>query len=154
MIAQYLLVVGAKSSLLFIGALLITLSMPRRAAAARHLVWIGAIVAAALLPVMGAFAPSWNVPVVSHARATASSLARAADDEHPVAVAPYAAPHHDVSREIRDRMNLPVQIGDTIRATTNAVVASRLREVDPALHSTIVPLGPGRAALLIAIDGR
>jgi hypothetical protein len=31
---------------------------------------------------------------------------------------------------------------------------SRLREVDAALHSSIVTLGPGRAALLIAMVGR
>jgi beta-lactamase regulating signal transducer with metallopeptidase domain len=59
-----------------------------------------------------------------------------------------------VSREVRDRMNLPVRLGDTIQLTTNAVVMSRLREVDSSLHSSIVTVGPGRAALLIAIERR
>lgn len=59
-----------------------------------------------------------------------------------------------VPPEIRDRMNLPVQIGDTIRTGTSAVVVSRLREVAAALHSTIVPVAPGRVALLISMEGR
>jgi beta-lactamase regulating signal transducer with metallopeptidase domain len=70
-IANYLIVVVAKSSLLFLGATLITVAMRRRGAAARHLVWIGAIVGAALLPVVGALLPVWNVPVLSTARHTA-----------------------------------------------------------------------------------
>jgi beta-lactamase regulating signal transducer with metallopeptidase domain len=59
-----------------------------------------------------------------------------------------------VSRELRDRMNLPIAIGDTIHVMTNALVVSRLREVDSTLHSSIVPVGAGRAALLIAIERR
>jgi beta-lactamase regulating signal transducer with metallopeptidase domain len=95
MIAQFLLVVGAKSSLLFVGAALITLGMRRRAAAARHLVWIGAIVGAALLPVIGAFAPRWNVLVLSTAAATGPSLPRASHDERRVTAAPFAARPND-----------------------------------------------------------
>jgi beta-lactamase regulating signal transducer with metallopeptidase domain len=59
-----------------------------------------------------------------------------------------------VSREIRDRMNLPVHVGDRIGVTTSTVVLTRLREVDSALYSSIVPVGPGRVALLIAMEGR
>ena len=76
-IATYLLVAGAKSSLLFAVAALVTLGMRRRAAAARHLIWIGAIVGAALLPVVGALLPAWNVAVLSRATAPAPSQVRA-----------------------------------------------------------------------------
>src|SRR5690242_208949 len=67
MIAQYLGVVVAKSSLLFLGAAVMTLAMRRLGAAARHLVWIGAFVGAALLPVLGAIAPAWKVAILSTA---------------------------------------------------------------------------------------
>jgi len=73
-IAESLLVAGAKSSLLFAGALLITLCMRRCGAAARHLVWIGAVAGAALLPAIGALAPAWNVPLLATQVATGPSL--------------------------------------------------------------------------------
>ena len=69
LIAQYLSVVVAKSSLLLLSAAIITVGMRRRGAAARHLVWIGAILGAALLPVLGAVGPVWNVAVLSAAPA-------------------------------------------------------------------------------------
>jgi beta-lactamase regulating signal transducer with metallopeptidase domain len=94
MIAQYLVVVGVKSSLLLAGAALSTLGMRRRAAAARHLVWIGAIIGAAFLPVVGALAPAWNVRLLSIPAAT-TSLTPTAQYEHQVAAAaPLAARQH------------------------------------------------------------
>ena len=65
-IANSLIVVVAKSSLLFLGAALITMAMRRRGAAARHLVWIGAIAGAALLPEVTALVPAWNVRVLEN----------------------------------------------------------------------------------------
>jgi beta-lactamase regulating signal transducer with metallopeptidase domain len=94
-IAEYLLVLGAKSSLFFIGAALITRGMRRRAAAARHLVWIGAIIGAALLPVVGAFAPAWNVRVLSTGAATAPSSYRSAEEAR-LAAATTPAAHQRV----------------------------------------------------------
>jgi len=90
-VGQYLLVVGAKSSLLFVGAALIALGMRRRAAAARHLVWIGSIVGAALLPAVGAFVPAWNVPVLSSSSA-ARPLPRVSGDELRTAPTPVRVP--------------------------------------------------------------
>lgn len=90
-IAQYLLVVGAKSSLFFLAAALLTLGMRRRAAAGRHLIWIGAIVGAALLPVVGAFVPSWSVPVPASPRLAAPAPSPAPAYEPAAAPAPRAA---------------------------------------------------------------
>jgi beta-lactamase regulating signal transducer with metallopeptidase domain len=87
-IAQYLFVVGAKSSLVLLGAALVTLGMRRRAAAARHLVWMGAIAAAALLPAVGALVPTWNVPLFASPSAAPPSLPRASAHELPAARSP------------------------------------------------------------------
>ena len=94
-IAQALFVVGAKSTLLFLGAALVTLGMRRRAAAARHLIWMGAVVGAVLLPVLAAFVPSWNVPVLASPSSAPPSLPRATVREAPVAPIP-AAPSHAI----------------------------------------------------------
>ncbi|HEX4469994.1 MAG TPA: M56 family metallopeptidase [Gemmatimonadaceae bacterium] len=85
-LAQALFVIGAKSSLIFLGAALVTFGMRRRAAAARHLIWLGAIAGAALLPALGALVPAWNVPVLGGPSSAAPSLLRTS------AYAPAAAP--------------------------------------------------------------
>ena len=76
-LAQYLFVVGAKSSLCFLGAGLVTFGMRRRAAATRHLVWLVAIAGAALLPALGAIVPTWKMPVRAAPSSAAPSLPRA-----------------------------------------------------------------------------
>src|SRR5689334_14307053 len=90
-IAHYLLVVSVKSSLFFIGAALITLGIRRRPAATRHLVWLGAVAGAALLPFVGPFVPSLNVPVLSPSDTPARSLAGESNEARRLASAPAPA---------------------------------------------------------------
>lgn len=87
-IAQVLFVAGAKSSLFFLAAALVTFGMRRRAAAARHLMWMAAIMGAALLPVFGVFVPTWNVPVLTTPSSAAPSLPRTTAYERAIAPSP------------------------------------------------------------------
>ena len=119
-IASYLLVVGAKSSLFFAGAELITLGMRRRAAARRHLVWIGALVGAALLPIVGAFVPAWNVPVLSSATAPTLSPPRASTVERRHTSAPAAAIRASVPNGVA---SLPAPFATPAAASVLAPVA-------------------------------
>jgi len=123
-IANYLIVVVAKSSLLFLGATLITVRMRRRGAAARHLVWIGAIVGAALLPVVGALLPVWNVPVLSTARYTARVAPHPSEDDlraaqNPASVSSPAMPNGaSLSATMSGESAAATRAPDASRATT------------------------------------
>ena len=142
-IAQLLLVVGAKSSLLFLGAALVTLGMRRRAAAARHLMWMGAIVGAALLPAVGAFVPTWNLPVLATASSASPSLpvpARASAYEPPSARSAAPVPRATV----RNANTFPEPIGDLASATPSAPA----RHIDGVL--TLLVLWGAGAALLMS----
>lgn len=121
MIAQYLLVVGVKSSLLFVCAALITLGMRRGAAAVRHLVWLGAIVGAALLPVAGALAPMWNVRVLSTTAAAAPLPPRAAYVEAHVGAGPLSAPAHEPPKAATPA---PATLGMSQAAMPHPAIAS------------------------------
>jgi len=56
-----LLQVAVKASVVFLATWIVTMTMRRQSAAARHLVWTFGISAALLLPVLGAATPAWDV---------------------------------------------------------------------------------------------
>ena len=56
-----LLQVAVKASVVFLATWIVTMTMRRQSAAARHLVWTLGISAALLLPVLGAATPAWDV---------------------------------------------------------------------------------------------
>jgi len=56
-----LLQVAVKASVVFLATWIVTMTMRRQSAAARHLVWTLGISAALLLPVLGAVTPAWDV---------------------------------------------------------------------------------------------
>jgi beta-lactamase regulating signal transducer with metallopeptidase domain len=99
-IARYLLVVGLKSSLLFATAGILAFAMRRRAAAARHLIWIGAIIGAAVLPVVGAFVPRWNLPVLSAPRASQVAPSETQRAETGIGVGVIAAASQPVATDL------------------------------------------------------
>lgn len=90
-IAHSLFVVGAKSSILFCAATLVTLGMRRRAAAARHLIWMAAIVGAALLPILAVFGPTWHVPMPATPSSASPSPSRTSAYERATAATPVTA---------------------------------------------------------------
>ena len=57
--------VGAaiRGAIVLILALAVTQAMRRRTAAARYLVWVGAIVVQLLLPVLSLWGPRWELPI-------------------------------------------------------------------------------------------
>jgi len=80
---------AVKSTILLAAAAILSVAMRNRAAAARHLVWTGALIGAVLLPFLGAIAPQWRIAVLPAAvRDTppqpnlpnAASLAKLRDD--------------------------------------------------------------------------
>ena len=92
-IARYLLVLGLKSSLLFATAGVIALVMRRRAAAARHMVWMGAIIGTALLPVVGALVPgAWSLRLLSAPTVLQVAPSRAPRAETRVGIGAITAP--------------------------------------------------------------
>jgi hypothetical protein len=141
-IAQYLLIIGVKSSLLFVGAGLLTLGMRRRGAAIRHVVWLGAIVGSALLPAVGVFVPAVNVPILATRTLPESSPPRAPSDEGQVLSAPatlnISLPNGERSSPLSpggSPATTPAQARVVDRAT---VLADTLSHVDGALALLIV----------------
>ncbi len=60
----FLVQVSVKATIVLLAAWLLTRAMARSSAAARHLVWTVAIVAALALPLIQATAPRWHVPLL------------------------------------------------------------------------------------------
>jgi beta-lactamase regulating signal transducer with metallopeptidase domain len=80
---------AVKSTILIAAAAILSVVMRNRAAAARHLVWTGALIGAVMLPFLGAIAPQWRIAVLPAAVSdtppqpnlpNAASLAKLRDD--------------------------------------------------------------------------
>jgi beta-lactamase regulating signal transducer with metallopeptidase domain len=63
----FLIHTSAKATVVLLVAWLLTRAMARCSAAARHLVWTLALIAALVLPLVQAVAPRWNVPLLAAA---------------------------------------------------------------------------------------
>jgi beta-lactamase regulating signal transducer with metallopeptidase domain len=132
-IAAFFLVVGAKSSLIFVVAMLVTLAMRRRGAATRHLVWLGAVLAAALLPALTLIVPTWHMRVLATRSAVAPSVPATSPSE-------IAA----LDRLVGSRTLLPNGSGVPERSGERAAAAAS------ALHATTRPTTAQHAALHVA----
>ena len=71
----FLIHTSVKATIVLLVAWLVTRAMARCSAAARHLVWTLAIVAALLLPLLQVAAPRWNLPLLAAPAVTPAPLA-------------------------------------------------------------------------------
>ncbi len=111
----FLIQTSVKATIVLVAAWLLTRAMARCSAAARHLVWTLAVVAALVLPLMQMAAPRWNIPLL------------------PAPAAAAAAPAV-VSATVSEPMRAPTQPVETPRehhVTRAPATAASTASVDP-----------------------
>ena len=83
----FLVQVSVKATIVLLAAWLLTRVMARSSAAARHLVWTVAIVAALILPLIHVTAPRWNLPLLPAPAVAAGVAVGPSTQERPSAPA-------------------------------------------------------------------
>jgi beta-lactamase regulating signal transducer with metallopeptidase domain len=104
---------AVRGTIILLAALAATALMRRSSASARHLVWLAALTALLLLPVVRGFVPEWRVlpaaPVFAASSAPASTDPNAAPSSSTVDPAPRTAPAAPlVAEPLRAPIQLPV----------------------------------------------
>ncbi|MBI4263128.1 MAG: HEAT repeat domain-containing protein [Acidobacteria bacterium] len=141
MLAAFLIQVTLKAVLLLTGAWVAARAMRRSSAASRHLVWLLALVAILVLPVVQVAAPRWDVPLWPAETPTVASVPARAS------APPVAQPLFTEATPVDDAEALPDEARDAgVAPTFDTTSLDRYAApnanfvLDTAPHS-----GPGRA---------
>jgi beta-lactamase regulating signal transducer with metallopeptidase domain len=149
-VVAVLLGASARGALVLVAALALTSLVPRRPAAVRHAIWVGAIAVQLLLPVLALWGPHWSVPVPDALRSlvpevSVATPSRQSRDEYSVPTS--RTPVNVTAAPQRDRPAAPVSTPVTAGSTPSTATAA-------ASYAASVPApsaGVSLRTLLIAL---